>query len=305
MALNNSGPISIGGSTAGQSINLEFGRTATQQTSMSQLYRNGGIVGGGNTNVPTSGAISLSQFYGASNGFTFNATISSNTTNYNLRSAAIAAGWDGTTTLIATVTINSGVTVYSTSTGTPAFQTGSPFPSGSSLSLVNNGTILGKGGNGGAGGGSSLPTGGSSGGPGLTASAAISITNNNRIAGGGGGGGGGGFQNYEQSENLFRSGGGGGGGGIGSGAGGSRGTGVASPGSDGGSGTLTSPGGGGSGGANGGGAGGSGGSYGAAGSSGTSTSSVTAAGGGSAGAAVTGNSNITWVATGTRNGAIS
>ena len=47
MPLNASGPISIGGSTVGQSINLEFGRAANAQTSMSQLYRGGGIVGGG------------------------------------------------------------------------------------------------------------------------------------------------------------------------------------------------------------------------------------------------------------------
>ena len=69
MPLNSSGPISIGGSTTGQSINLEFGRTATQQTSMSQLYRGGAIVpdATANSSVPTSGAISLSNFYGATN----------------------------------------------------------------------------------------------------------------------------------------------------------------------------------------------------------------------------------------------
>jgi len=72
MPLETSGTLSIGGSTTNRSINLEFGRTATQTTAMSQLYRNGGIVGAGAPNVPTSGTISISQFYGAANNFTFN-----------------------------------------------------------------------------------------------------------------------------------------------------------------------------------------------------------------------------------------
>ena len=33
MALNNSGPISLGGSTSGQSVNLELGKSATAQIS--------------------------------------------------------------------------------------------------------------------------------------------------------------------------------------------------------------------------------------------------------------------------------
>jgi hypothetical protein len=67
MPLNSSGPISIGGSVAGQSINLEFGRAANATTSMSELYRGGGLVPdvAQNANVPTSGPISLSQFYNA------------------------------------------------------------------------------------------------------------------------------------------------------------------------------------------------------------------------------------------------
>ena len=62
MALPLSGPISI------SDINTEFNRSATAQTSLSQLYRGGGIVTTNNTNVPTSGAISLSNFYGAQRG---------------------------------------------------------------------------------------------------------------------------------------------------------------------------------------------------------------------------------------------
>ena len=61
MALPTSGTISI------SAINVEFARSSTAATAMSQLYRNAGIVTSNNTNVPTSGVISLSQFYGATN----------------------------------------------------------------------------------------------------------------------------------------------------------------------------------------------------------------------------------------------
>ena len=64
MPLNNSGPISIGGSTAGQSINLELGRAATASSNLNEsaLRTLAGV---------PSGAISLSNFYGKSN-FTAN-----------------------------------------------------------------------------------------------------------------------------------------------------------------------------------------------------------------------------------------
>lgn len=57
MPLNSSGPISIGGSTTGQSINLQLGRAATAQSSLgeSALRNLAGVA---------SGQISLSNFYG-------------------------------------------------------------------------------------------------------------------------------------------------------------------------------------------------------------------------------------------------
>lgn len=60
MALNSSGPISIGGSTTGQSINLELNLSATATSSLndSALRTLAGIA---------SGQISLSNFYGKSN----------------------------------------------------------------------------------------------------------------------------------------------------------------------------------------------------------------------------------------------
>lgn len=59
MALNSSGPISLGGSTSGQSINLELGRSASATTSLNETAVRGlaGI---------SSGTISLSNFYGKS-----------------------------------------------------------------------------------------------------------------------------------------------------------------------------------------------------------------------------------------------
>lgn len=176
MTLQASGAISI------NNINVELGLSGTAQASLndSALRTLAGVA---------SGAIAMSNFYGKSNGYTFNATIASNTTDYNLRAAAVAAGWNQSTALLATVTINAGVYVYASSTGAYGFQTGSTFPAGTTLALVNNGIICGKAGNGGNGGGSGTASqAGAAGGPALLAQQNISITNNGTIGGGGGGG---------------------------------------------------------------------------------------------------------------------
>lgn len=57
MTLPSSGIISI------NNLVSEFGGSAPH--ALSEYYRNGGLVSSGNTNVPTSGAIALSDFYGA------------------------------------------------------------------------------------------------------------------------------------------------------------------------------------------------------------------------------------------------
>jgi len=193
MALPASGAIRMGGD-----IGVELGNTATSMISL------GATAPRTLAGVP-SGAIRVAaDFYGKSSGFTFNQTISSDTTNYNLKSAAIAAGWDQSKPLIATITINAGVYVYSTSTGSYAFDTGSSFYTGSTLALINNGTILGRGGDGGQGAfynsGTDSIVGanrnGTTAGPAFIARYAISVTNNGTIGGGGGGGGGGGLFIY-------------------------------------------------------------------------------------------------------------
>jgi hypothetical protein len=145
--------------------------------------------------------------------FNFSPTIAATTTNYNLYSAARAAGWDGVAPLNATVTINSGVYVGGSTTGSYAFATGSGFPAQTTLKLVNNGVIVGKGGDGG-----SWGYGGGNGGPALLAQYPIQVTNNGTIAGGGGGGGG---SNRATVSNVLAGGAGGGGGqGYGTSAGG-------------------------------------------------------------------------------------
>lgn len=68
MALNSSGPISLGGATVGQSVNLELGNAATALADINSApFR--GLAG-----VP-SGAISLSNFYGKSSGTYYFAAI--------------------------------------------------------------------------------------------------------------------------------------------------------------------------------------------------------------------------------------
>jgi hypothetical protein len=252
-----------------------------------------------------SGAISLSDAYGKSNQFAF--TISSNQTNANLRTLAVNAGWNQSTKVVAT--ISSGNYIRSNSTGTPALTVNGSFPGG--VDLVNNGFIVGMGGKGGNGAGGGFVQAGSVGGLALSVSSAISITNNGTIAGGGGGGGGGFY--YDGGKDRFGAGGGGGGGrssAASNSAGGTAGSGSNGlpAAQNGQAGTVNAAGAGGGGGENNGGffggSGGNGGNWGSSGASGGSTKDGSGGGGGGGGGAVTGNSNITYIATGTRLGAI-
>lgn len=259
---------------------------------------------------------SASGSWTAISAFVFSPIISSNVNNYDLRSAAIAAGWNQTIPLIATVTISGGVTVGSTSTGAAAFTTGTTFPSGSSLTLINNGLIQGAGGAGGMGGygytcgyGDMVGYNGAAGGPALYATAAFTVQNNGYIYGGGGGGGGGGVGDGDGGNTAGPGGGGGGGGGGSGSTPGAGALGGCCPwgnwgwhnGSNGSAGA----------GGNGGGAstypsaiGGAGGGPGQAGSPGSATTWRAGGAGGAAGSAVVGNAYITWTATGTRLGPI-
>jgi len=198
MALNSSGPISLIGSTTGQSIAKELGLSETAQLSLfDSSVRN-------LLNV-ASGPISMFDGYGKSSAFAF--TISTNQQEANLRTLALAAGWNGTSSV--TATVSAGVYIWSDTTGTAALTINGSWPGG--VTLVNNGYIIGKGGVGGAGTTESSGPGGT-GGPAISLGINATITNNSGayIAGGGGGG-------------AAR---GGGGGGDGAGGGGGAGGGV-------------------------------------------------------------------------------
>ena len=271
----------------------EYGGSAPH--ALSEYYSKG--------NAPGSGEIQIhADFQGTSNIFSFNISSGANT---NFRTLALAAGWDGSALPYGTLT--SGQTISSGSTGSYAFVINGSLPSGSKF--INNGTIVGRGGNGGSSSGNDrncITGGGSTGsgtsaGPGLQISTAIIIHNSGRVAGGGGGGGAGG-----RGANTYGAG-GGGGGGIGGSSGGSS-----NHAGNGGGGSTTSAGGGGGGYGLGGwscpgglstGSGGSGGSYGASGGTGgTAGGGGNGTAGGSGGAATSGNSNVTWSANGTING---
>jgi hypothetical protein len=142
-----------------------------------------------NSNIPTSGTITISNFYNGAGAFVFNQTISSSANNYNLNTALTNAGWNGTSAVQVNVTINNGVYVYSNSYdgSTPAFYVGT-LPSHSAVSITNNGVIAGCGGS------VTTASNGGNGSPGMEIHYPVTITNNNNayITGGGGGGGAGG-----------------------------------------------------------------------------------------------------------------
>lgn len=259
--------------------------------------------------------------------FEANLVIAANTYDYNIRTAAIAAGWNQVTPLKATVVVNSGVYVGASSTGTYAISTGTSYPVGSVLTLINNGYILGAGGYGGSNSNyNTYPGSGGNGGTALNASTPINITNNGVIGGGGGGGGGAsGVQgSVERSGGYWmgdqwisagymtvqpNGGSGGGGQGYQGGSGGWNGAGGDGPqGAAGGNGTVSSFGAGGAGGDAGGGyyggTGGNGGTLGSAGYGGTGGWTGPYSSGGAGGYCTSGNANITWSVTGTRYGTL-
>ena len=328
MTLPASGAISIG------DIATEFGITKAN-VSFSSLYRANGYTSGAvaangianissNFSISQSGQIELGQFYNAQKGFKYVANISSDTANYVLSDVANTAGWDGIIPIDATVIIDSSKFVYSTSTSTAAFRI---TPSGNYLGgatnsrfrLVNNGFISGKGGAGGSGGqgGGSSSVSSEPGGAGFSATGQYSIIDVNNlgtIAGGGGGGGGGqSGRGTDGGEGTAGYGAGGGGGGAGySGGAGGGGVGDNYSGSSGAAGSWNAGGGGGGGGSGNGvsaGSGGGGGTAGNAGGTGGNASGLNSLngpwGGASGGPATYGSSNITWVNTGSRLGAVS
>ena len=265
MALPSSGPLAL------TQIQTEFG--GSNPISMSEYYRGGAYVTSNNTTVPTSGAISISNFYGTVKRIFIPLTISSSTYNYDVyanRGGSYIAGISDIQ-----VTVNGGVIVGSTSTGAYAMLVTNSFASGDTVTIINNGVIEGMGGNG----GDSQFAAQSGGNPGTNAGNALyinratTIQNNSVIAGGGGGagfnpgsGGGGAYPGNNGTDSAGGAGNPGDFQGIGGGAGGGRG---------------------------------------ANGANGAATGGANPRPGGAGGAAgyyIVGNSFVTWTATGTRQG---
>jgi hypothetical protein len=219
MALPLSGPLTLA------QIQGEFG--GTNPISLSEYYRGGGLVPNASTtaSIPTSGAISISNFYGTANrvnvSFTFTANIADASINLSSLSGYVAGISD------ITITVNNGVYVWASS-GSNAGLTFSGGASGDTLTIVNNGYIMGAGGN-----GNSSFTVGTNGSAAISLSISATINNTNGAAfiGGGGGAGGG----YYVNSNNFVAGGGGAGGGNGGPAfgGGGAGGGIGSSGNNG------------------------------------------------------------------------
>ena len=296
--MNSSGPISLGGTTAGQSIELENGGPGTVQVSLNDTaVRN--LAG-----VPSGAIIMPTNFYGKSNRVSLSFTISSNTYTYDVFSVASASPSYIAGKSDITVNVSPGVLVGSTSTGSYAMLVPSAFNSGDTITIVNNGFILGTGGNGGTGGsGAGGASAGGAGGNALYVNIPTTVTNNGTVGSGGGGGGGGSGGGPPSRGQVYGGGGGGGGAGYNGGSGGAGGagagpTGGSNGGLPGGAGTPTTGGGGGGVQPNSTGApGGPGGGLGAAGT-------PKGASGGATGKYITGNAFVTWPATGTRLGGV-
>jgi hypothetical protein len=142
--------------------------------------------------------ISLSDGYGKT--YVFNYTISSNSSKINLRSLVDAAGYNQFGPVV--ITINSGVYIWSDDVTIPALTTGS---FSSTLTIINNGYIMGCGGDGGV-----YTNSSKAGGNAISLNVNTSIENNSYIGGGGGGAGGA----YNSTTTSYSGGGGAGGGAV-------------------------------------------------------------------------------------------
>lgn len=192
MALQSSGQIKL------SEVASEFGDSAPN--SMSEFYRGGSLVGSSNTSVPTSGEIQLGDFYGATAVQTFTLTPGT-TTNYNILTAATAAGFTNGSGDNIVVNCNGLIT------GSPAMRTGAINGSNITVNILSGGRIDGDTGSTGtsktcATSGSCVSndngTAGGAGGDAIywetsgSATNTVNVNSGGSLRGGGGGGGGGG-----------------------------------------------------------------------------------------------------------------
>ncbi len=174
MTLPSSGTLTI------NNIVGEFGGSAPH--GLSEYYRNGGLVTPQNTTVPTSGTISISDFYGTVAQTTTTITSSATINGQSNRKQITASSFVTTGNILR---IPSGFWVWSDDVTVPALIIDIP------CEIQNEGKIIGKGGYGSF--GTTTPP--QDGGPAIKINSGVSgvvITNASGafIAGGGGGGGG-------------------------------------------------------------------------------------------------------------------
>jgi hypothetical protein len=293
MTMPSSGALNMGGTSSPVSVAYELGLGLTSTISMDQpAVRTLAGVGGSGTSW------GMNSLYGKSNRVIITVTISSTTTNYTANTAKASGYVAGLTDV--TFVISSGVVIGSASTGSYAFTVDSSWSAGDTVTINNQGTVIGASGNGGKGGDGVLGasgngSAGTSGGPAVSVARTVTWTNTG-TAGGGAGGGGGGACYY--ALDVAGDGGGGGGGGRGyyggtGGAGGTTTFGGGFNGTAGGAGSSSAAGSGGAGWGSAG-SGGSGGALGSSGSTGGTNQSPPYSGGsgGSAGALLIGKSYV-------------
>ena len=163
MALQTSGAISL------DDIHVEAGGTTGTEVSLNDADIRDLITKGAGTQAR------FSEWYGAAREYAL--ALASDVSNIDVRALAIADGWDGNEPLA--INVNSGTTVYSTTTSTAGMLIAGSFPNG--VTINNSGAITGRGGSAGQDGGDAVE---------ITTSDSVTITNNSGafIAGGGGGG---------------------------------------------------------------------------------------------------------------------
>jgi hypothetical protein len=187
MALPGSGALTF------SAIQTEFG--GSNPIGLSEYYRNGAYVGGGAPNVPTSGAIALSTFYSAEAAVVLN--ITTNTSNYNILTAATAAGYNAATDTTPII-VNVAADVVVSGSGAYAMRTG-VLNASSSLTINISGQLNGFTG---ATGGTDVA--GSAGGDALywetNGTSVVNVLTSSFLQGGGGGGGGGGHAGSRYSD---------------------------------------------------------------------------------------------------------
>ena len=175
MAIKASGPLSF------SEIINEFADSPPY--SMSEFYRGGLKVPTNNTNIPLNGTIRFSNFYNAVNRVALSVVYSTNTQQATVNPITLPGYIPGVSDI--TITVNSGIYVWSNSTAIPALNITGGLAVGDTITLVNNGFIMGRGGN--ASGTLNAPP-GNPGGPAMNILTPLRITNNSFIGGGGGGG---------------------------------------------------------------------------------------------------------------------